>query len=141
MSQNSQFSTLLAKNSCCARYFCVGEHLHVCTIYRIIQEGEKKRKRRGRPLKLSAKERRKIVHTFQQNPFESARGLSKRLNKSVSPSTIRRLLKVHGYRHAPVKISMILKPETVEKRLDFVREHVRKEEGFLLMKKIQPGWK
>lgn len=104
--------------------------VHVCTIYRIIQEGEKKRKRRGRPLKLSAKERRKIVQTFQQNPLESARGLSKRLNKSVSPSTIRRLLRVHGYRHAPVKISVILKPETVEKRLDFVREHVRKEEEF-----------
>lgn len=98
--------------------------VHVATVYRIISEGERRRKRRGRPLKTSAHERRRILEFFRQNPLASASTAPQALGFSVSASTVRRILRMNNFRYLPARVPTLLLPATVRSRREFALAHV-----------------
>ena len=62
--------------------------VHITTIHQIIREGERRRKRRGRPVKTTACLRREIILYFCQNPLESTASALQHFGNVISPTAI-----------------------------------------------------
>ena len=86
--------------------------IHCTTVYHIVQEGRRIRKRRGRPVKSSPTDQRRIVQYFRQNPFASASTAPKILGISLSVTSVRRILKMANIVYKPVKVQLTMKVET-----------------------------
>lgn len=104
--------------------------VHVTTIYRVIREGERRKKRRGRPLKTSSRQRKEIINYFRQNPLNSAAAAARHFRNFISPSCVRRILRISNFRYKPVISSFTLKPETIASRLEFARTYVSKNQEY-----------
>lgn len=98
--------------------------IHVATVHRIISEGERRTPRRGRPLKTTSIQRRRIVAYIRQNPLSSAEAAARACGISISGQTVRRILRVNSIQHIRIRPSLVLPPQTLAARLLFAQSHV-----------------
>ena len=98
--------------------------LHWSTIYRIVKEGNKKKKKRGPQKLLVGRWRHKLLTAFRENPTISASKAAKIIGLSVSPRTIRRELRNSAFTYVWKKKVQYLTEKHKEKRLDFARKNV-----------------
>ena len=82
--------------------------LRVATIYRILEEKRSKKKKRGRPQKLTSHQLLRLQTKFKRNPTESARTLADSITFPVSERTIRRELRKSGFHHKRLKPKKVL---------------------------------
>lgn len=90
--------------------------------------------RTGRPRKLTAADERRIVHEVRKNPKINASSLAKYTEEylctSVTPQTIRNVLKKHDFRARSARKKPHISKKNRKLRLDFAKEHVNKPPEF-----------
>ena len=99
-------------------------HVHQATIYRILQEKTKVKRKRGRPRKLTNLQRLHIINKMHRNPKESANKLSYSFEFPVSAQTIRHELQKAGFTHKRIKPRKVLSEIHKEKWREFVISHI-----------------
>ena len=73
--------------------------VHKATIYRILAEGLRVPRKRGRHTKLSQHQRRNLIRKARENPTKSASKLANLAGVSISATTCRRELARNAFRH------------------------------------------
>ena len=117
------------RNGVPAAVVAEAHHLHISSIRRIVREGRRHPRKRGRPTKLNNAERRNLMRKIREDPLQSAPDLAKTLGNHVSASTIRRELVRNAFHHERLAPVEQLRAVNREKRLEFAREHVRWSES------------
>ena len=98
--------------------------VHISTIQRIISEEERRIPRRGRPLKTTSVQRKRIVAYIRENPLSSAAAAARACGIPISGQTVRRILRVNSIQHVRIRPSLVLPPRILANRLAFARSHV-----------------
>ena len=93
-------------------------------VYKILKEGKKKMKKRGRPSKLSKRERRELIQFVRCNPMMSATKIALATGLPVGERTVRRELARNSFHHVRIHLKHVLSVKHKEKRLEFARKHV-----------------
>ena len=98
--------------------------IHISTVYRIIAEGSRLPRRRGRPPMTTAVQRRRLVAYVRQNPLSSAAAAARACGLSISGRSVRRILSLNSMVHLRIRPSLVLPPRILADRLAFARSHV-----------------
>lgn len=114
----------LHRNGASARDLAQKYELHLASIYRIIREKADKKKKRGRPTKMTGYQRGLLRLKMRRNPSESANKLAKSSEFPVSASTIRRELKKVGFIHKRIKPRKVLSDIHKQKRREYAISHI-----------------
>ena len=114
----------LHRNGASARDLAQKYELHLATIYRLIREKADKKKKCGRPLKMTGYQRGLLHLKMHQNLYESANKLANSFEFPVSTTTICRELKKAGFVHKRVKPRKVMSDIHKEKRREYAASHV-----------------
>ena len=98
--------------------------LHWSTIYRIVNEGNKKGKKKGPQKILISWLHQKLLQVFHENPTISATKAAKVVGLSVSARTIHQELQNSAFTYVKKKKVQFLTKVHKEKRLDFACKNV-----------------
>ena len=77
-------------------------HVHHATIYRILQEKSKAKKKRGQPSKLTHLQELHLINKMRQNPSKLANKLANTFEFPASAQTVQRELRKAGFTHKRV---------------------------------------
>lgn len=114
----------LSRNGTSAHDLTCKYELHLATIYRIIREKADKKKKRGRPPKMTGYQRGLLRLRIRQNKYESANKLAHSFEFPVSARTIRRELKKAGFVHRRIRPRKVMLDVHKKKRREFAISHV-----------------
>ena len=83
-----------------------------------------KKKKRGRPQKVSQKQARRLTRFAKKNPTMSSSDITKNLDLQINPSTTRRYLKKMNFKNKKIANKVPLNKKHMKQRLEFAKTHL-----------------